>query len=623
MTTKTPTLAKQALAQQYRDNNMSNIIDLDKSHLNELLKVKESHILNDDENESIKNGFNNRFNQNNCSNSYSIINSLAKNQSAKVRNLSASSSLIDQSIKNCQSDSFTLKSNNNTLSKNNSPTQINSNRALKFENSIYSSNQNKSKMNHIEDALASVLDDMKQLDFSTTPNASSQSNKNPIFDSIKKNGTHLNSNSSATSTPSSYSSQSSSNSSNGILKNNLYLNTINGPKLNRKEDFVSSQLQHLGDEFQIKPASVNKENKNKRPDLVLDLPINLIAMPTTTSTAINLNNQFMSTMPNQKVRRKSLDRTNTSDAIAKLTSTPPNLSRNLNNSSVKDKLHCSSTSSTESSSLSSAASLNILLADQTNKQQNTDNALQRSNKLLLMSAAAEAAANAALLNNPVLTNCNNGTKINTDEMMSILKNPNQSTPNSVTDNQLRTFNFDLNRTGEDSMTSLNSSLLFNNKNSIDTNVAPALCLFNDQENKPNEQNFKNKLNQFKNSNYCTANDFNLFALELNMDNSEKQTTDENSFQSACNTLKKNPPPPVMKKPEKSQEIMRKLGRSPPVVLDQQQNVSSNKSLSSSSSTISSLPSTDAANGAGGSPINSDSSKVNLSIRLSNSKATDV
>ena len=275
-------------------------------------------------------------------------------------------------------------------------------------------------------------------------------------------------------------------------------------------------------------------------------------------------------MPNQKVRRKSLDRTNTLDGLTKI-STNNTITRNKN---VKEQLQSSSTSSTETSSISSAASFN-LLADQTNKQ--TD--YQRSTNLLNCMAAAEAAAKAALLNN-----------VQSD------KNSNQSTPNSNNSDK-RIFNFDLNKT-EESMSSLNSSLLFKTTTDISS---PDTVL--------NEQKFKNKLNQFKNSNYCSTNEFNLYTLELNVD--DKLPPAEERVENDDNKAVRKQPPPIMKKPEKSQEIMRKLGRSP----DQQQQ---NKSLSSSSSTISSLPSMETQNH---SPANSDTSK--LSIRLSNSKATDV
>jgi hypothetical protein len=557
---KTPLV--KTLNQQYRENfsNLTSLIDLEKTNL-----LKESDILNDDETENFNS--NNRFVHNsNFMNSLKISNQQAK------RNLSASSSLIDN-----KNDSFNHKNTN-------SPS-MNGNRTLKFDQTLYS---NKSKMNHIEDALASVLDDMKQLDFSTnlsqvqTQAIMPAKNMNPIFDTIKK--TSL----SCSSTPSSYSSQSSASSSSST--------TIG---INNNKNGILSKNQ---DDFQLKSNLNNNNNKenNKRPDLVLDLPVNLPTLLASNQIpaigSINLNNQFMSTLPNQKVRRKSIDRINTLEGLNK-----PIISNNINKilvNNINDKLHSSSTSSTESS-LSSAASLN-LLTDQTN-----NNYQRLANKNLLNScmAAAEAAANAALLNNKTV-------KLSSDEIISNNnKIINQSTPKSAPENQLHAFNFDANQIIENktvsSLTS-SSSPLFKMTDNVFTDSS------DDKLTSTNEHKFKNQLNQFKNSNYCTTNDLNFYALELNdhvlLKNDEKTSI-----------INKKNPPPIMKKPEKSLEVMRKLSQTSSPVDEKQQ---SNKSLDSSSSTISSLPSTET----NGSPANNDSSsnsKTNISIKLSNSKATDV
>jgi hypothetical protein len=81
---------------------------------------------------------------------------------------------------------------------------------------------------------------------------------------------------------------------------------------------------------------------------------------------------------------------------------------------------------------------------------------------------------------------------------------------------------------------------------------------------------------------------------------------------------KKKPPPIMQKPEKSDEILRKLGRSPPTDQNQIGSNSVQQAPNSFSSNISSMSSSSTTNNSSNGSI-----KANMSVRLSNSKATDV
>ena len=82
---------------------------------------------------------------------------------------------------------------------------------------------------------------------------------------------------------------------------------------------------------------------------------------------------------------------------------------------------------------------------------------------------------------------------------------------------------------------------------------------------------------------------------------------------------KKKPPPIMQKPEKSDEILRKLGRSPPTdqVGPNSVQQAPNSLPSSNFSSMSSSSTTNNSSSSNG------SIKANMSVRLSNSKATDV
>jgi hypothetical protein len=121
----------------------------------------------------------------------------------------------------------------------------------------------------------------------------------------------------------------------------------------------------------------------------------------------------------------------------------------------------------------------------------------------------------------------------------------------------------------------------------------------------------------------TSNDSNA---NLNSENSSENLVDEslsaNKSTSSCNSASvKKQPPPLMKKPEKSEEIMRKLGRSPPTDLIISSQITCSSSTSSTS-TVSSLSST-SNNSPVGSTNGASTKTSNLSMRLTNSKATDV
>ena len=131
----------------------------------------------------------------------------------------------------------------------NSPRNLNQ-QLINFDNLM--NNKQQLKMHHIEDALASVLDDMKQLDFSTSsPNAS-----NTKSNTIKVNSTpnalgvtnkaisNIVSSLSSSQGPSSSSSSSTSSTSsnNGVSKNNsTQLN-------NKSNDFTDENLSNSSDD---------------------------------------------------------------------------------------------------------------------------------------------------------------------------------------------------------------------------------------------------------------------------------------------------------------------------------------------------------------------------------------
>jgi len=154
-------------------------LNINRNNLNELSKVKESDILNDDDNDGgfgdqksidqMKNNFL-RSSTNSISFTQHIKqspfnfheNNMARNNlSAKMRTPSASSTIQPKTTMN---------------------TNTNNNTSL---DDLLMSNKQMLKMNHIEDALASVLDDMKQLDFATTTPHKGYTQANPVLSTLK------------------------------------------------------------------------------------------------------------------------------------------------------------------------------------------------------------------------------------------------------------------------------------------------------------------------------------------------------------------------------------------------------------------------------------------------------
>ena len=151
----------------------------------------------------------------------------------------------------------------------------------------------------------------------------------------------------------------------------------------------------------------------------------------------------------------------------------------------------------------------------------------------------------------------------------------------------------------------------------------------------NNKQFKEKLEEFKTTNYCSLDEFNLSAVQAenaidyveltNEDNVDKITSHRSETppsplpppppipksEKTKNSSKKQPPP-VMKKPEKSEEILRKLGRGGESL---QQQFGTISSISSTSSSIQDRAST--------SSNSNTENNNNVTIRLSHSKATDV
>jgi len=181
---------------------------------------------------------------------------------------------------------------------------------------------------------------------------------------------------------------------------------------------------------------------------------------------------------------------------------------------------------------------------------------------------------------------------------------------------------------------LNSSSL---SNKADTETLPVVettsekepttpDVFSDIHGPGENKKFRDKLEEFKSSNYCSLDEFNIQGLqgenaieyvELDNEDNPEQLAARAVSPSpppppvpppACEggKVNKKQPPPVMKKPDRSEEIMRKLGRS------------GFDTVSSTSSSITTTSSVVQENG----KLNSEGNGVGM-IRLSSSKATDV
>ena len=415
-------------------------LNINRNNLTDLCKVKESDILNDDDNDG---GFRDQFKNNTLRSSNNSISfsqhikqptfSLHENKtprndlSIKTRTPSTSSSIQPKAITN-------TSSNNTSL------------------DDLLLTNKQMLKMNHIEDALASVLDDMKQLDFATTP-SKGYTQANPVLSTLKSSNNNFLKSMSSTCA--------NANNSYGYFNTpigNINTNTLNiktdiinkeqtktlsslskQRAVNFSEDFdlsgsensseelnlqfrknLSSQVKQLeksvdslinghdtngqsysnnssSQQILVKtrtsfqtssPPVQNNQNDevnlNTRPDLVLDLPINLL-VSSPNSVPIT-NNQQLSTANIQqptatKRQTKNLTNENSNSPLGKqytndtidldagslpntnlLTSLPSSPSPEIlikNHLETKEhKLHSSSTHSSSSSTSSSSSSAN-------------------------------------------------------------------------------------------------------------------------------------------------------------------------------------------------------------------------------------------------------------------------
>lgn len=627
--------SNQMLRDALLTNNMtgSQIIN-ESDSLNELFQSKESDIIDNDDTESViseavsiifNNNSDNLRQQNyltltnqkvpsrnspssssTVSGSYTSNNHLIKQSSEiqrrvslkKHRNLSASSSIIDQP--------------SNNQNNKNSPRNLNQ-QMINFDNLL--NNKQQLKMHHIEDALASVLDDMKQLDFSTSSNIS-QVGSTSLTNSVKVNNTAPNPNNktistlvssiSSSSTPSSSSSSSTSSSTssnNGLncMNKNLNKNIDFGENLSQSSDDElrhkrdscsitndnSAELQsNSGGSLSLTKNSTSSEKQsnaviigspsnnknsnglNKRPDLVLDLPTNLLISPSNKPLSTSMSNATNFA----KVRRQS-------------------------ENGVTTNLISSSTSSTESSSMSSSISHQ-----------------QKRNFLHNRSASTQTATNA---NHALLTTATAAVEQALKQKQNNSINSEERTKKSLLNDEVEVCKLgdQLNRKQSTTSDGSETESVFINSSS------------NSTEN--TDKDFKEKLEEFKNTNNGCIDELNTFQsdnaidyVELNNEDSVDQTNNDGKLalpppppippsedaEELKTKVNKKQPPPVMKKPEKSEEIVRKLGRGLESVSQQFGTVSSVSSTSSS--------------------INNDrasisSAEPSVCIRLSTSKATDV
>ena len=150
-----------------------------------------------------------------------------------------------------------------------------------------------------------------------------------------------------------------------------------------------------------------------------------------------------------------------------------------------------------------------------------------------------------------------------------------------------------------------------------------------------DKDFKEKLEDFKNANYCCIEEFNTLQSDNAIEYVELNNEDsvDNEINNEDQVLPPPPippnedieefnknragsrkqPPPVMKKPEKSEEIIRKLGCR-----------SGLESVSQQFGTVSSISSTSSSiNNDRVSNSSASNTEASVCIRLSTSKATDV
>ena len=316
-------------------------LNLNRSNLTELSQVKESDILNDEINESPLSDFKNNHLKNNILRSSTTSMSFAnhvKQPPFGLHDNKTPRNYLSVKIRTpSDSSSLQQKTNTNVNNKNHNNSSL---------DDLLLSNKQMLKMNHIEDALASVLDDMKQLDFATTP-SKSYSHANQTLSAIKSsNNTFLKS---TTHSSNGYYESASNGTSNSLYikpdsKKNLAKRIVNfndekdlsdsensyedlsshfgknlTPQAKRLEKSAESLLQGqelsgnsfsqskglaLGPTMSLKNKTLDacsphlkslngndtnvSANLNKRPDLVLDLPVNLLV----SSSPNNFSQQY-------------------------------------------------------------------------------------------------------------------------------------------------------------------------------------------------------------------------------------------------------------------------------------------------------------------------------------------
>jgi hypothetical protein len=666
------------------------------SNLTELSQIiKESDILNDDfENES---PFGTTYNSNNNNSTNPHTNGLMKNNILRSSTNSISfSQHIKQSSFNLNETQKTPRqpmpiktrtpstgSNVQQLMK--TPTINNNNNNNTSLDDLLLSNKKMLKMNHIEDALASVLDDMKQLDFAT----SNLNNTTPKQNTFSKSP-HLSNRCAIKSAKNNFLDDLNSSSENSCEELNLQLTKqltptqkfhqqqqhqmekrsvesllINDPAAslssmgkkflfksnNNTNRMTMSQQGGLGVVSSPKPiknflkmgntirdsqdSGVNvieiQTNLNKRPDLVLDLPANLLLSSSPNNNSHQQQQQLANNNssvpltachPPTQQRHQQTQSNKDTNLLTSVPSSPSPEEINSRNhhhhhhhsdaiiltGETKEKLHSSSTSSSTSSSANESTASSI------SSSSSLSNPI-RNNKYDLMSQSAQCPIPSSGASNQKQSDLSQATQDDTqlnkktddidfcpanDHLVQKLTNGNykQHTSKIVTLpcprmpvilNNLLDLQAEQETLGENFLTTTTTI----ERTKIITRapkISPREAAIVDNNNK--EQQSVESLS------------------------STLPSIQESDLGNKIAPLKKKPPP-IMQKPEKSEDLLRKLGRSPPFTSD---------TNSSSTATTTNTTTTSAATSSNNiATLNSNgvANKSNLSIRLSNSKATDV
>jgi trimeric autotransporter adhesin len=657
------------------------VVEMDTNSLSKLSRVKESDILNDEsadlrrecdifKNKIIQNrNYKNNILQNRLNNSADINKSSIRSPSFTV----VKNSLIEQ-----QSQSADKK----RCSSYNSQPIANLNQAVKRRidckaNSANYANNSKQqiKMSQIENALASVLDDMKQLDISANPTLNNYlSNQVPLsivkpkYDSFSETSTSSNHHS---------------------MHNNLYEESISGDKslieLNMSSMSIKSSRESDKSSFSAKLA--------KEPDLVLDLPINHLKTSQTdnnlefsvmsASSYLKNDNSILSESSQTKARRISLDRLPLSSYLN--SNKRPRIKMQINNKNKKDEMNSmthnnvekdhliDSSSSTEINSNSSSDS-NLKIIKNGNENSSDDHEKGTLSSSLLDTSFLTKAEK------PKITSSNTHSFADL-ELEKIKSNINETLSHSKLKSSSECINDEKelikkSATEIDSQKESKDLFFLNNDHQHQSNLNLNNKLFSSE--KKSSLSISNGLNQaeqtkqgieltkriFENNKFNGIKNGNIVNEKLNNGNKmneshndfsemitrasstseiideniarnktakiitnfefikhmENNTTNKNSSPLEPNRTEeykkfiKKQPPPIMKKPEKSLDILQKLNSSPS---KEKESVQSNLVSYSIRSNLSNNNISESAQ----QPSNLN--KSSISIRLSNSKATDV